>query len=215
MYISKDEVMRYLGYKGGTVEQELDDMIESAIAEIIEVAAVRSVFRIFDIDRDMNLGGSVCRLEGGDIAKHLKECSKCVLMAVTLGMDVENLIRKAQISDMAKALILDAAATAAVESVCDELEAEIAKEYRYITSRFSPGYGDMPLKMQKSIAAVLDTARRIGLTVTDTDILLPRKSVTAIIGISENEINKEKRSCESCNLKETCSFRKEGKACGE
>ena len=83
------------------------------------------------------------------------------------------------------------------------------------TWRYSPGYGDYPIECQGAFLSALNAGRLIGLTVTESNILLPRKSVTAVIGISEKEIeSSEKRGCDSCKLRETCKFRKEGKGCG-
>ncbi len=213
MQIDKKEVLRYLGYKGGEVDREIYDLIEGCSNEILSVAVPRTVYNVFEIDEKYSLSGSIFRLQGNDIKKHLQGCRRCVLMAATIGIEVENAIRKAQITDMARAVVLDSCATAAVESLCDEVQDKISAEYKYITSRYSPGYGDMPVEMQKEFALLLDTPRKIGLTVTEADILLPRKSVTAVIGISDTEIPKIKRNCDSCSLKETCSFKREGKSC--
>jgi hypothetical protein len=79
-----------------------------------------------------------------------------------------------------------------------------------ITRRFSPGYGDLPLDIQPALLAVLDAERRIGLTCTQSLILLPRKSVTALIGLGESLPAREQKagSCEGCSLSKTCSINK-------
>ncbi len=209
MHIDKDEVLRYLGYKGGGIDSEIYDLIDRCSGDIMSLAVPRTVYKEFKVCDVLSI------LEGEDIKNHLAGCAKCVLMAATIGIEIEKFIRKTQVTDMAKAVVLDSCATAAVESLCDELEGEIASKYPYVTSRYSPGYGDMPIEVQRRFVMLLDTARKIGLTVTERDILLPRKSVTAVIGVSETEIKKVKRSCETCNLRETCGFRKEGKVCGK
>ncbi len=215
MKIDKSEVLRYLGYRGGFVEEEIYGNIDECTEKILKLSTPRSTYKIFEIDENCRLSSSDYRLDGEDIKIHLRSCRRCVLMAATIGIGVENYIKQLQITDMAKAVIADSCATAAIESYCDEVESKIKEAYPYITERFSPGYGDMPIEMQKTFAVLLDTPRKIGLTVTEAEVLLPRKSVTAVIGISETEIKETKRSCESCNLKNSCSYRREGKNCGK
>ena len=73
----------------------------------------------------------------------------------------------------------------------------------------------MPIGMQKDFCAILDTARKIGLTVTDSNILVPRKSVTAVIGISDIPVKKRSSGCENCSMFKNCNYRKDGKHCGK
>ena len=108
-------------------------------------------------------------------------------------------------------LLLDAAATTAVEQVADQVNEvinTIAKKQGYKpTWRFSPGYGNWPLEVQKDLAKIIKT-EQIGLQVTDNFLLFPRKSVTAIIGLMPaNEDIKTKRGCTSCSQKD-CASRK-------
>ena len=86
------------------------------------------------------------------------------------------------VSDRTLAICLDAAATAAIESSLDDLEKTLDGK---LTSRFSCGYGDLPIQTQKEICQVLDTQRKIGVFVNETFMMSPQKSVTAIIGIKD------------------------------
>lgn len=209
--INKKAVLRYLGCKGNP-DEKTDSFIDLCINEICLSAMPKTVYAVFDTDGE-TLKNTVFTLRGNDIKCHLSGCSKCVLMAATLGADVERKIAQAQICDMAKALVLDACATAAIESVCDNICAQIETEIApmKLTNRFSPGYGDFPLEMQQSLISVLDAGRKIGLTLTPENIMIPRKSVTAVMGITEEK--RIPKTCENCNLKDTCNYRKEGIAC--
>ena len=82
------------------------------------------------------------------------------------------------------------------------------------TWRFSPGYGDLPIEIQGEFLQVLDAPKRIGLYATANNILTPRKSVTAVIGLSENKISKGRRGCVICSMKDACPYRKRGEHCG-
>ena len=117
---------------------------------------------------------------------------------------------------MARALALDCAAAAAVEEVCDRIELELQAMFPgcFFPFRYSPGYGDLPLTLQRDLLALLDAPRRVGLTASASNILLPRKSVTAILGIAQGPIERKNRSCLGCPAHGGCQYRKSGGHCG-
>lgn len=163
------------------------------------------------------LEGTSLRLTGNDISALLKECSRCILLAATIGAETDRLIRKAQISNMSDAVILDFCASSAAEELCSRVYSDLEKEFEekgfYLTDRFSPGYGDLPLSLQDEICRVLRTDRRLGLTVSAGGMMIPSKSVTAVIGISGRPQPKKISGCAGCRMRETCNFRKAGKTC--
>ncbi len=213
--IDRGQVLRYLGCRGAH-----DDALESALhrwADALKAGAEpRAVWKLFPLLPDLTLAGTCFQPEGEAVRGLLRDCDSVILMAATLGSSVERLIRRAEVSDMAGALILDACASAAIENVCDNLCADLAAEFapRYLTDRFSPGYGDMPLKQQRELFSALDVTRRIGVTLTDSGLMLPQKSVTALIGISDRPQTMRPRGCAACSLHDSCAYRKDGKRCG-
>ena len=80
--------------------------------------------------------------------------------------------------------------------------------------RYSPGYGDLSIEKNIDIINVLNSQKNIGLTVTDSGIMIPRKSVVALIGVSKKGIKREKKSCDNCYNKHNCNYKKEAKICG-
>lgn len=214
--VDRDEALRYLGYRGGA----LPDGAEAAVARcerlLTDTARPRAVWRLFGLLPDGTLAGTGFRPAGADIRAHLLGCDRVILLAATLGAEVEALLRRTQVTSMADAVTLDACASAAIENVCDNLCADIAAELAplYLTDRFSPGYGDLPLSQQGELFRVLDVTRRIGVTLTDSGLMLPQKSVTAILGVSEKPVSKRRGGCAACSMQETCVYRKEGKTCG-
>ena len=112
---------------------------------------------------------------------------------------------------MAKAVIYDACATDLVEKVCDYAQSEISHELssqNFLTAdRFSPGYGDLPLTLQKDICNILDTGRSIGVYLTNELLLLPAKSVTAFIGSGTSVYKNGLHNCSKCNMKNNCKYR--------
>ena len=136
---------------------------------------------------------------------------------VTLGPGVDAQIRRAGVGDIAAGVASDALGSALAEQTADAAEAELrqlaAAEGTYLTGRFSPGYGDWDIAVQPLVAAALDTARRAGLCVTDTNLMTPRKSVTAILGVSDHPVKGHLAGCGHCVLRTRCEYRKRGKTC--
>ena len=215
---NRDEALRYMGCRGEPDIRTQELLV--ACEELMRTAIrPRFLYQIFPLETrvdQISLQGCSLPLEGNDIRHHLGDCTHAALLCATLSAGADTVIRTAQVSDMAKALILDALASAAIEQVCDEAESTLKSQYAdcYFTWRYSPGYGDFPITIQKDFLRATDAARKIGLTVSDSGILLPRKSVTAIIGLSPFPIEQKRRSCAVCNLRNTCTLRKRGDRCG-
>ena len=130
-------------------------------------------------------------LPGEDVHKHLTGCEQAILLAVTLA-PVDAQIRRAGVGDIAAGVASDALGSALAEQAADAAEAQLrqwaATEGKYLTGRFSPGYGDWDIAVQPLVAAALDTVRKAGLCVTDTNLMTPRKSVTALLGVSDHPV---------------------------
>lgn len=216
--INREEAYRYLGYGNSEPDEKiklLADECEKALLAEIKPNYVYKAFDITHTEQGIELDGTGLVLSGNDIEAHLDGCIKAVLMCATISSAADKLIRVTQLEDMTKALIMDSFASAAIEQVCnlvDEIIKEDTKEY-YQTWRYSPGYGDLPISLQNPILDVLNAQKRIGLCCNESSILTPRKSVTAVIGLSENELSRKKRGCSDCNLKDVCQFRKRGDRC--
>lgn len=186
--INLDMAFRYMGQRGAA-SAELRGLAEECEARLLSVISPKLVYAVFDVEfgaEYVSVSGTGLKLSGESIRGHLAGCEKCALMAVTLGSGVDSLLRELESAAMEKAFVADALASAAVEQVCDMAEEEIKARLAgaHFTWRFSPGYGDLPLEVQRDFLDVLNAQTRIGLTVTDSLILIPRKSVTAIIGIT-------------------------------
>ena len=211
------EAFRYMGQRGEVTAQiaDLADECEQALLKVIKPRYVYKVFDIEQVENGVSLKNTTLILEGKDIKEHLKECSKCVLMCATVSADVDKLIRTYEATDMAKAFVADSLASVAVEQVCNYAEEEIKgllDGYNF-TWRFSPGYGDFPIDIQQKFVEILDASKRIGVNTTENMSLVPRKSVTAVIGLSKSEISKGKRGCVSCNMRDGCEYRVRGERC--
>jgi len=214
MNIDKNEVLRYLGYKNNNADKETSHLIDECIAEIVRISKPKYIYRIFDLEKasdKINLLKTTLSLNGENINTHLKFSSKCALMAATLGVEADRQISIYSNLNLTKALVMDSCAAAAIESVCDMAQQEIKKIAETmgfnITDRFSPGYGDLSIEIQPEIISVLDSFKKIGLSVTESCILIPRKSVTAFIGLQKLKNMENKIRCLNCD-KENCEYRR-------
>ena len=206
--LNKQECVRYLGGAKVQMNSAMEQLLDVCQAEVISVCHPKYLYKEIPLDSKF--------LQGEDIKNHLSGCNKAIVMCATLGVAMDNHIRKSQLTDMAKAVVLDSFGSVAIEQVCTQVDEIIAEKYKgkFLTFRFSPGYGDFPIEMQQPILQILDAQRKIGLCTNENFLLTPTKSVTAVMGVSDNEIEKKKRGCAVCSLKSSCRYRKAGSHCG-
>lgn len=218
MELDVSEALRYLGVGPGAPEA-LRRQAEEVASTLTAALRPRYTYRVCALERDggaFTLPEAGVTLTGATAARMLAQCDQAVLLGCTLGPRFDAMLRTEQARDMVRAVILDACGSAWVEAGCDEAEKELAARLpgRYLTDRFSPGYGDLPLSLQSAICAALDAQRRLGIHVTDSCLMNPSKSVTAIIGLSDRPQAARIRGCAYCSMRETCALRKGGKHCG-
>lgn len=188
------EIARYLGYQKISVpDEQVSALIKTAADEMLDFIQPQSVYEDFDLsveyDEEKGLGSvafSDVKIESKDLARNLRECSRVVLFAATLGAQCDQLIRRAQVKDQTKAAVFQATGAMYIEKCVDLLNEKIKEEAAALGKstrpRFSPGYGDLSLQVQKSFFRLLP-CQRIGLTLMDTLIMSPEKSVTAFVGV--------------------------------
>lgn len=217
MRLNVDDAVRYMG--AGKGNAEIREMTAEIAEELEKAVKPRFTWRTFHIE--MQEGGVLFR-EAGEIlpgklaVNMLQECETAVLMVCTLGAEFDAMQRAWSARDMARAVVLDACGSALVEAGCDAAEEELAGRFpgMYRTDRFSSGYGDIPLETQDWILRAVDAGRRLGVTVTASCLMIPSKSVTAVIGLSDKPQGAKIRGCAYCTLREECAYRKRGTVCG-
>ena len=219
LVLDEAAVLGSFGYDGRTSTAEDEARLKKAAALLQKAAAPRWVYRRIAVTPEFVLMPDGLQLSGGHIAAHLTGCEECLLLAVTLGAQVEREIRAAESTDMAFAVTLDSAASVLVEQYADEAEHCLREQAEntgeYVTGRFSPGYGDFPLQLQASLLRCLNAQRAIGLTVSQSGIMLPGKSITAVLGVAGHPVKGKLAGCETCSMKERCNRKKGDTACAE
>ena len=211
------EALRYLG-TGGHAPETLRRETEGILSRLRKTVRPRYVYRQFPLRRENGefaLQGASMVLRGNSVRTMLEECDAAVLLLCTLGAAFDGQLRVMEARDMSRAVILDACGSALVEVGCDTAEGELSARCpgKFLTDRFSPGYGDVPLSLQADICALLDASRRLGVCVSESMTLNPRKSVTAIIGLADRPQRARVRGCAFCAMRETCALRKSGANC--
>lgn len=209
--MNKSEAARYLGMKLSDLDKRTEELIEECTFKLENEAVPKHTYAVFDIEikeNEVKIGNLL--IESASLKKHLNGCKKAVLFAATLGIETDRLMSKAAYSNMSEAAVMQACAAVMIEEYCDSVCENIAdgEEELYLKPRFSPGYGDFSTAYQHDILNILQADKKIGLFVTDSHMLTPTKSVTAVIGLTNEKSGCNINKCAQCN-NTFCVFRKE------
>ena len=224
--IDRKIVSRYLGLKPNEVNEVMTGLIDEAEALVKKDSEVYYVCGIYDIvKKEEGIGFDEVELilKGNDIAKHLEGCEKAVLLCATLSGHVDTRIRSLQITNMPLALVYDACASVAIDQACDSIQNYVRERLpEYVqTTRFSPGYGDLPISLQGELLAAVDAGKRCGVGLTEGGMLTPLKTITAIFGLKslsslmEGEFSAfipekggcgDESVCSKCKANDKCSM---------
>ena len=205
--ICKKEILRYTGEKNPSVD--FLNILDECLIEALPLLTYKVCYceTIFKASHDViDFGGF--SVKSKDLAKNLQYGNKAIIFASTIGTQIDRLIYKYNRLSPSKALILQGIGAERVEALCDAFCHKISTTKNInLLPRFSPGYGDLSLNMQKDIFNILDCSNKIGLTLNESLIMSPSKSVTAIMGITDKKVkNTDIKKCSNCN-KIDCQFR--------
>ncbi len=191
--VDKDEVLRYMGVR--VSDEKTEELTAFCIDECEKnaVFAPSVCYAVFDMDVSDNAvvyGG--LQLKSSSLSSHFKGCEKVIVFAATVGIGIDRLIEKYSRLSASKALCFGSIGAQRIEELCDVFCEDMKNEFSHMkhTSRFSPGYGDLDISLQKDIFRLLDCPKRIGISLCDSFIMSPSKSVTALIGLSFKELTK-------------------------
>ncbi len=200
----KKEILRYAGCK--TEDPQILQLMEECMDEASEKLCYRVCYRKVPVsihENTVTLG--TVSFRSSSLAKNLRNCKEAMIFAATVGVAMDRLIAKYGHLSPSKAVLFQAIGAERIEALCDAFCSEISeKEKTNLVPRFSPGYGDLPLASQKDIFAVLECEKRIGLTLNNSLLMSPSKSVTAVVGLGGD--HKKVNKCSTCNLAD-CIYR--------
>lgn len=219
--IRTKEVWRYAGYPGipGEEQSALLARLEEVERTLMPLLQYKVCYVRLPITQKEEKPILPFETDSRDLEKCLTGCDQVLLFAATLGLEVDRMIQRCRGGDMTRALLAQALGAERIEALCDtfcsELSELLQKESRESTPRFSPGYGDLSLTAQRDLFQLLDCTRKIGISLQDSCIMMPSKSVTAIVGIRPaayrkskvcQEAHHDQIKCKSCSKKD-CQFR--------
>lgn len=211
--INKKEVERYLGYGKNNPDERTTELIEECIRQIEKIAQPRSIYRIFDLKlKEDQIEAAGMKMQSRNLAKNLRGSEKIVFFAATLGNEPDILMNRYSRLQISKAAVLQAVGAAAIEDYCNQcqkkIEEQAAAEGFYVRSRYSPGYGDLSLTYQAEFLRVLEATKKIGIVLSEGGVMIPEKSVTAVMGLSREQTRCHIEGCESCENK-NCAYRRQ------
>lgn len=182
--IREKEILRYAGVK------KADEALLSMLRECISDARDALSYKVCYYEVPFSLSDGKCDFShfstnSKSLAKNLSGCDSVIVFAATVGIGIDRLIHKYSKLSPAKALIFQAIGAERIEALCDAFEEDIKSHGKATRNRFSAGYGDAPLEIQKEIFNLLSPQKNIGLTLGDSLLMSPTKSVTAFIGIEK------------------------------
>lgn len=199
--IPQRAIEEYLGYYGIGPAPEILDLIEVCKKEVLECVDYRAC--IAQVECRENENGIIClgftESRSKALAGNLHNCATAFVFAATTGAALQRLIARNSVLSPIRGMVTDSIGSAAIEAFCDYINRSLG-DVDYLRPRFSPGYGDLSLECQQTILDFLGTKKNIGLSLTDGGMLTPVKSVTAIIGQSEEKNKcKSKKGCMLCD----------------
>jgi hypothetical protein len=187
--VDRREILRYASCPSD--EGAASELLDSALLEIEGKLSYRACFVRLPIVREGEaIDLSFAKTDSHSLGINLRGCDSIIVFCATVGVEMDRLIGRHSSLSPSRSVMLQAIGSERVEALCDLLCFDLAKslgaEGRRLHPRFSPGYGDLPLELQRDIFRLLEPSRRIGVVLNDSLLMSPSKSVTAIIGIEKD-----------------------------
>ncbi|MCX7698557.1 MAG: methionine synthase [Candidatus Goldbacteria bacterium] len=189
------KILFRIGYKNGItkISKKEEKKFNLMIKKSKNLCSLKGAFAIFKIfkNKDTIFFNKKIFIKSKNLCKLLIDSEEVVLMAATVGQDIiKERDRQIKNGDPVYAIILDATASETADTgldwIQDFLNTILAKKGMQLTRRYSPGYGDLDLSVQKIIYKKLNL-KKIGISITKKYLLIPEKSVLAIAGIKKKE----------------------------
>ncbi len=212
--VSRREIFRYLGIRDGKPDPQTSSLVDSVVGELEKVIRPREFHQAYPLnvtgDERHTVDLGCFQTHSRSLEKNLRGCSEVIVFAATIGSGVDMLLRRYGLTEPSRGVVMQAASAAFIESWCDQINDRLKaalKEGLYLRPRFSPGYGDFPLEDQRDIFRALQVEKRVGIVLTESLLMLPSKSVTAVIGAGKEDLSCVREGCEVCR-KADCLYRR-------
>ena len=179
-----------LRYAGAPCDLGISEMLDACLSELEGRLSFKACYGEFPVALcDGYLDFGFMKVSSNALKKRLEGCKSAVIFAATVGIEIDRLVKRYTPLSEAKALIINAIGIERVEALCDafceDIEEKMQKLGLTTTARFSPGYADLSIEHQREIFRALDCYKKIGVSLNESLLMSPTKSVTAIIGVKE------------------------------
>ena len=199
------EALRYAGVKEPA--PEMNGLLQECVQLCQNLLTPRVCYRFYPVTREDGLDLGFAKTNSSALRRNLAGCNEIVLFAATIGLEMDRLIARYAHLSPSKSVMLQAIGAERIESLCDAFENELIRQGHELGTRFSPGYGDLPLDLQRDVFAALDCPRQIGVSLNESLLMSPSKSVSAIIGLNGEASERCVHNCALCTLP-NCLYRR-------
>lgn len=187
---NKSEILGFAGVKNAS--EEISNLLGECLKEAETAFTYKVCYTQCNIEFEQDIiDFGIFKTSSKSLNRHLKDCKKAIIFGATVGLGIDKLITRYNNISPSKSLIFDALGAERIEGLCDlfcgEIKEECEKNHLATTHRFSAGYGDFPLDFQKDFFRILECHKKIGLTLNDSLIMSPSKSVTGVVGLKPKE----------------------------
>lgn len=205
--MNKKAILQYLHYHG-EVDSQTNQLIDECIEEVKKIAQFKVVYQKLNLQHQpLHIKDTDILFHSKDLDFYFEKCQECMIIACTLGIEIDRKIKYYEHISMSKAIVFDAVSSRYLEECCDQYEKQLKLGKH--TFRFAPGYGDLPLTLNKELSRILQVDKKLGISISEGGTFIPRKSMLGIIGIGQEY----EKTCLSCIRKENCELRKGGLRC--
>jgi len=181
---NKKDILRYAGVREAS--EDITALLEDALSEADGKFTYKVCYAempIFAGENELDL--TFTKTSSKNLQKNLEYCDSIILFSATVGLEIDRLIARYSKISPARALMLQAIGAERIEALCEEFCGDMRAKGYSPRPRFSPGYGDLDISLQKEIFKLLGCERKIGVCLTDSLLMSPSKSVTAIVGLDK------------------------------
>lgn len=204
---AREQALKYLGFGDQTPDAQTAQLLETCLKEVQTKATPHYITQIYPLSHQP-LAMEGISLDYPELRTLFAQCHSVCVIGATLGLGIERYSTVLSKTHMAKLVVFDAVASGYLEAVCDGYEESLQLGVR--TFRYCPGYGSVPLALNRTLCRALQMDKHIGLTVQPSCLLLPQKSMIGLIGLGEN---RKEKSCDGCPKLGDCPFRKKEQRC--
>lgn len=204
----KQLALKYLGHTNQELTTSFSNLLDECMKEVADIAQLKVYWQRYSLKHPLKIEELDVLISSDSLESNLECCDECIVIASTLGVQIDKKIKYYSTYDMTKGIVFDAVASAYLEVGCDEYEDNYLPKNR--SYRYAPGYSDIPLSLNRLFATRMNLYKHLGISIDQNDLFIPMKTMLGIIGLGEVE---KKKSCKGCKQLKDCEFIRRNQTC--